>query len=393
MSPAPLDIVDWLAAREPAMQALLADLVDLDSGTRNTAGVTAVGDRLAAFFAEHDIPARRIEAGGFGDGVDATIPGGAAPVLLMGHLDTVFPDGEAVRRPFRVEHDRAYGPGVADMKAGLVMNSFVMAGLGRCGSAGRAVAALFTGDEEIGSPGYRPLIEAASAKAEYAFNAEPARPGGEVVVERRGGTFMRLTVHGKAAHSGVNLREGVNAIAELAHKIVALHGLTDFEAGLTVNVGLVSGGQSVNTTAPRAEALVDLRFGSPAAREAALARIGAIVARTIVKGASAELAVTGEFLPLPRSPAMMALFDIYRGAARDLGFDVQGTATGGCADSGFAAAAGAVTLCGTGPVGGGAHTAAEYIELPSLLARAQALALTIQRLPAHTDRPVSRIAR
>ena len=384
MSGAAKGILGWLSAHEVAMRELLADLVTIDSGTHDIAGVTAVGSRLAAFFEAQGIAVTRLEGGGFGSGLRARIDGSgaAAPVLLMGHLDTVFPAGEAARRPFRIDTGRAYGPGVADMKAGLVMNSFVLAALHACGDSEQAVTVLFTGDEEIGSPGYRPVIEAAARETAFAFNAEPGRANGNLVIERRGGTFMRLTVHGRAAHSGVNLREGVNAIAELAHKIVALHSLTDFEAGLTVNVGVVAGGQSVNTTAPRAEALVDLRFGSSAARDAAFAQIEVIQAHGRVPGASATLEITGEFLPLVPAPTTIALLNLYKSAADELGFSVEGEATGGCADSGAAATAGAATLCGTGPVGGGAHTAEEYIELPSLLTRAQALALTIQRLPA-----------
>lgn len=387
MSGSAHDTLGWLAAREGAMLALLADLVGIDSGTRDVAGVTAVGSRLAAFFQEHDVPVARINHEGFGAGLQAELAseGADAPVLLMGHLDTVFPVGEAARRPFRIEHGRAYGPGVADMKAGLVMNSFVLAALSASGGSERPVAALFTGDEEIGSPGYRPTIEAAAKQAAFAFNAEPGRANGNLVVERRGGTFMRLTVHGRAAHSGVDLREGVNAIAELAYKIVALHELTDYAAGLTVNVGVVSGGQSVNTTAPHAEALIDLRFGNTALRETALARIEAICSRNVVPNASASLGVTGEFLPLSRSAATLGLLDLYKIAADELGFTVEGEATGGCADSGLASAAGAATLCATGPVGGRAHTAEEYIETPTLLRRAQALALTIHRLPSRPD--------
>ena len=388
MTEAAHDLLGWLAAREGAMRGLLSDLVNIDSGTHHADGVTAVGTRLTDFLEMQAVPVTRLgDSGNLGRGLMAEVAGDerGPRVLLMGHLDTVFPIGEAARRPFRVEHGRAYGPGVADMKAGLVMNCFVLAALRACGSAPHAITALFTADEEIGSPNSRPIIEATAGKVAFAFNAEPGRINGNLVVERRGGTFMRLTVAGRAAHAGVNLHDGVNAIAELAHKIVALHEITDFEAGVTVNVGVVSGGQSINTTAPYAEALVDLRFGSPAMRDAALARIEAICTECKVVGASASLEITGEFLPLVRSPATIALLDLYKSAAAELGFEAEGEATGGCADSGFASAAGAVTLCGTGPVGGRAHTSDEFIELPTLLTRAQALALTIQRLPARAD--------
>ncbi len=378
------DVLAWLESRQGAMQDLLANLVDIDSGTRDAAGVTAVAGRLRAFLDHNGIASEQIDGGVFGQGFRAGPPAAPGAVLLMGHMDTVFPEGEAARRPFAVRGTRAYGPGVADMKGGLVMNAFVAAALEACGGAERPVAVLCTGDEEIGTPHFRPLIEAEAGACAYAFNAEPGRASGNLVSRRRGGTFMRLTVRGKAAHSGANFHEGVSAIGELAHKIVALHALTDLDMGVTVNVGVISGGQTVNTVAPAAEALIDIRFDTASTGEDALKRIRAIAARCFVEGSAADLDITGRFLPLEPTAAAQDLLALYQTAARDLGFQVEGEATGGCADSGFAAAAGAVTLCGTGPVGGKAHTADEYIELPSLLLRAQALALSLLRLPQHS---------
>jgi glutamate carboxypeptidase len=193
---------------------------------------------------------------------------------------------------------------------------------------------------------------------------------------------MRLSVEGKAAHSGIDIRAGVSAVEEIAHKIVALHALNDFDRGITVNVGVVSGGQSVNTTAPSAEALIDLRFPRAEDRDRAMTAIQAIVGRSWVAGSSAQLKITGEFVPMEATGASLDLFREYQAAALDLGFEVNAESTGGCADSGFAAAMGAVTLCGLGPVGGNAHSAEEYVEIDTIVPRAQALALTILRLGA-----------
>jgi glutamate carboxypeptidase len=362
------------------MTALLGELVGIDSGTSHAAGVDAMAERIGAFLFAAGLAPTAIPRPPYGRGLRVEVAGGAGrPILLMGHLDTVFPVGEASRRPFAVVGGRAIGPGVADMKAGLVMNSFILAAFKACGGHRRPLVGLYTGDEEVGSPAYRAVIEAEASQAAYAFNAEPGRVSGNVVLERRGGVFMRLTVQGKAAHSGMDLRAGVSAIEELAHKILALHALTDFNGDVTVNVGVVSGGQSVNTTAPNAEALVDFRFGSPADRARLMAAIAAIVERSWTAGSSAKLEISGEFAPLVGTTAARALFECYRSAARDLGFDVGAESTGACADSGFAAAVGATTLCGLGPVGGGAHSPAEYVEIETIVPRAQALALTILR--------------
>ncbi|TMJ25516.1 MAG: M20 family metallopeptidase, partial [Alphaproteobacteria bacterium] len=233
---------------------------------------------------------------------------------------------------------------------------------------------------EIGSPFSRPLIEAEARRARAVFNAEPGRPSGAVVTARKGGVFMQLAVTGKAAHSGANFAQGISAIEELARKIVALHALTDIARGITVNVGIVRGGQTVNTVAPSAQAEVDLRFLTRADRDVTMARIQSIVDTSYVPGTGAKLDIFGEFLPLAETPDGERLYRHYAGCAEALGVKIPAEFTGGCADSGFAAGAGAPTLCATGPVGGKAHTPEEYLELDSIVPRAQALALAILRL-------------
>ncbi len=370
----------WLAGQEGAMLALLEELVNLDSGSYDKPGIDAVGARIAAFLEAHGVPVTTIPVEGYGDALKAHVPGtGGAnrPVVLMGHRDTVFPKGEAGRRPFRIEAGRAYGPGVADMKAGLVMNAFVLAAYHRAGGAPAPLLGLFTSDEEIGSPACRPIIEATAREARAVLNAEPGRPSGNVVTGRKGGVFMHLDVWGKAAHSGGNFSEGVSAIGELAHKTLALHALTDLARGVTVNVGLVAGGQSVNTVAPHASGQIDLRYVRPQDRAEAMEAVAGIVARATVPGTRAELTVRGEFLPLVQDAASKALFEAYVAASADLGAVVEGEFAGGCADSGFTASVGCPTLCAVGPVGGRAHTPEEYLEVASLVPRAQAVALTI----------------
>ncbi|MCG6122022.1 MAG: M20 family metallopeptidase [Microvirga sp.] len=365
------------------MLALLEEVVNIDSGSYDKAGVDAVGERFARFFAEHGVPVETIANADYGDAVRAVAqgPGGAnRPIVLLGHRDTVFPKGEAGRRPFTIRDGRAYGPGVCDMKGGLVINAFVLVAFHRFGGAPAPLVALMTSDEEIGSPACRPLIEETARGARAVFNSEPGRPNGDVVTGRKGGVFMRLEVFGKAAHSGGNFAEGVSAIGELAHKIVALHGLTDLAAGVSVNVGLIGGGQSVNTIAPLAEAEIDLRYVTPDQREAAMARIATIVDGTSTPGATARLSIKGEFLPLVPDEGSRALFDAYRRAMAEAGVSVDGQFAGGCADSGFTASVGCPTICAVGPIGGKAHSPEEYLEVDSIIPRAQALARSIARL-------------
>lgn len=375
------EILEWLGAQKGAMLKLLEDLVNIDGGSYDKAGVDAVGTRIRKFLEENDIPCETIANEKFGDAVRATVGGPSnSAIMLLGHRDTVFPKGEPTRRPFRIENGKAYGPGVADMKAGLVMNAFVLAAFKKFGGAPAPLVGLFTSDEEIGSPACRPIIEAEAKRARAVFNSEPGRPSGNVVSGRKGGVFMKMEITGKAAHSGGNYQEGISAIEELARKIIALHAITDLTKGTTVNVGLVSGGQTVNTVAPWAKCEIDLRYVTPADREDAMTRIARIVETANVPGTSAKLEIAGEFKPLVQNADNKRLFDHYVACAGDLSIKVDGEFTGGCADSGFTSAVGTPTICAVGPIGAKAHTPDEYLVVDSLVPRAQSLALAVARL-------------
>ena len=379
--------LDWLGSQHDAMLALIGELVSIDSGSGHDVGVDAVGRRLERFFLEHDVPVEwhRGEDGGDAFSAGASLAAGLqGHVLLMGHRDTVFPVGESGRRPFRVENGRAYGPGVADMKPGLVMNAYVIAACQRYAALPFPVCALYTTDEEIASPRSRRVIKRAAGAARVVFNGEPGRANGNVVTGRKGGTFMALDIRGRAAHAGANFADGISAIDELAHKIVALRQITDLERGLTLNVGTVHGGQTVNTVAPSVRAELDLRYRTQADRAAAMARIEAIVAGATIPGTTASLAITGEFDSFNSSPASVRLFEHYRQAMADLGVRVEGEFSGGCADSGITSNLGIPTLCATGPVGGGYHTDKEFLEIASIVPRTQGLMLAIARLAGVT---------
>ncbi|HYI26403.1 MAG TPA: M20 family metallopeptidase [Bradyrhizobium sp.] len=376
-------ILDWLASQRGAMLALLETLVNTDSGSYDKAGVDAVGGHVRTFLDGQGIASDVTPDTKFGDAISATVGqsgGGNRPILLMGHCDTVFPKGEPTRRPFKIEGPRAYGPGVSDMKSGLVMNCFILAAFKKFGGAPAPVIALFTGDEEIGSPFSRKVIERFARDARAVFNSEPGRGPGIAVTGRKGGVFMRFEITGKAAHSGANFEAGISAINELAHKTLALHALSDPAKGITLNVGVVSGGQTVNTVAPWAKGEVDLRFITPEQRAATMAEVEAIMAKSFVPGTTAKLEISGEFVPLVETGEGKALFEHYAAGIRELGNESSSIFTGGCADSGFAAATGAPTICGVGPVGGKGHTPEEFMEVDTLVPRAQALALAILRL-------------
>jgi glutamate carboxypeptidase len=371
----------WLADQQPRMIALLEALVNTDSGSYDKAGVDRVGDQVGAFMREEGIEGEVFAKETAGDVRRFRVGGpGNRPVVLMGHMDTVFPKGEAARRPFAIRDGKAYGPGVCDMKAGLVINAFALAAFRRFGGNQPPLVGLFTSDEEIGSPASRSDIETTATGALAVLNSEPGRPSGAVVSGRKGGIFLVMDVAGKAANSGANHQDGRSAIGALAAKITALHALTDYGRGVTCNVGLVSGGQSVNTVAPDARCEIDLRYVKHADRVALMAAVEAIAGREDVPGTSAALTVKGEFLPLEETPANAGLLAAYQAASATLGLEVKAEFTGGCADSGFTSAVGAPTLCATGPVGGRAHSPEEFMVVDTMVPRAEALVETIAAL-------------
>ena len=332
-------IIEWLDQQQDNMLALLKDLVDIDSNSFDKAGVDRVGARLVSFFDAQEIPHETIPLETYGDAIRAVVSGGDGnqPILLCGHRDTVFQTGEVDKRPFSTEGGKAFGPGVADMKPGLVINAFILAAFHKFGGHPNPLVGLFTGDEEIGSPESKDVIIAEAEKARLAFNSEPSRPSGNIVTRRKGGIFCRCEITGVAAHSGGFFEDGRSAIEELARKVQALHALTDLEKGITINVGLVG-------------------------------------------GTSSSLQIKGEFYPLNPSQQSAELFDIYRGIAAQDGVAVAGDHSGGCADSGFIAAVGTPVICGVGPVGGNYHRPDEWMEIASLAERARFIAQTILKL-------------
>ena len=378
----PEPLINWLNAQQENMLSLMADLVNIDSNSFDKAGVDKVAARLRVFFDNHGIPYDTIPLTDHGDALRAVVSGGDGnkPILLCGHRDTVFATGEVEKRPFSTRDGKAFGPGVADMKPGLVINAFILAAFHKFGGHPNPLIGLFTGDEEIGSPSSKDIIIAEAEKARLAFNSEPSRPSGNIVTQRKGGIFCHCAIKGVAAHSGGFFTEGRSAIQELAHKIQALHALTDLERGTTINVGLVRGGQSVNTVAAEANCDIDIRYQDTAERDDILTQVKTICEKVYVEDTSSSFSIRGESQPLNPSAQSKELFALYQESAAQDDVIVEGEHSGGCADSGFIAAAGTPVICGVGPVGGNYHRPDEWMQIDSLAQRARFIANTILRL-------------
>ncbi|WP_447916738.1 M20 family metallopeptidase [Delftia acidovorans] len=375
-------LLDWLGGQQQAMQDLLHRIVDIDSGSRDEAGILAVAQALRERLEAAGVAVRFEDVPGYGvllhadvAGPDGDGPAEGAPIYLMGHMDTVFPAGTVARRPFRVEEGRAYGPGVADMKSGLVLNVFVAEAFARCGGLKAPLKLFFSCDEEIGSPATRQTIMDTVRGARAVFNAEPGRVSGNLVTSRKGSMAVEFEVQGVAAHAGINHAAGASALEAMARKLLALHALTDPATGTTTNVGVLQGGIVPNMVAPHAKAELDVRYTAQTDPDALMERIRAIVEEESMPRTQGR--VTAVRRTLPMAPTPDALLQLYRRGAQSLGFDVQGEFTGGAADSGLTASVGVPTLCATGPVGGHPHTEREYCELATFVPRAQAVALAI----------------
>jgi glutamate carboxypeptidase len=371
-------VCDWLAARRGEMLELIEAAVSIDSGSSHKAVADRMAGLMEPFLKSAGLATKRHALATHGDCVSAEWGGGAGGhVLLLGHMDTVFPPGTASQRPFRIDGGMAHGPGVADMKAGIVMNAFVARAFAELGAKVPPIHVLFTGDEEVASPASRAITLEKAKGARAVFNAEPGRPTGNVVTGRKGAFFIDFEVKGVAAHSGVNPYKGASAIEAISRKIVELHQLNDQGSGISANVGTIQGGMTVNTVADHARAQLDVRYPGTVDRAELHARILEIINRHGVKNTHAHVTHEGVFFPLAPSPESLDLLARYQRASATLDMKVEGEFTGGSADSGFTASVGAPTLCATGPVGGDVHTDREWMRVDSVVPKAQALALTI----------------
>ncbi len=367
----------------------LRELVAIDSGTEDPAGVNAVLDVLEGWMRRDgwDLERRRcgpLEDGtALGDLLVGRVEGrGRGRVLLVGHADTVFERGTAAARPLRVEGGRVLGPGVCDMKGGLVLGLAAVRALSEGGPEGLGrVTFLITPDEEIGSPGSRERIRAEARDHDVALVLEAAREDGSVVSARKGVSTAEIRLRGRAAHAGVEPERGRSALLAAARLLLALHGLDDPAGGTTVNVGVLRGGSRPNVVPELAELEVDMRAATLDAQERVEDAVRELVARPWLEGVEAELDLVREHVPMERTPATERLVALARGLAAELGFELRAASTGGCSDANTIAALGVPTLDGLGPVGGDDHSEREWIELATIPERTALLAGLIARGP------------
>lgn len=364
------------------MLSLLERLVNIDSGSTYKEGIDEVGGILKNLYEELGFSVEVVEESTSGNNMVITY-GEDPSILFVAHMDTVFRVGTAKERPFTIDGDFAYGPGVIDMKGSQVALLYAMKALkDKNPKELESVQIVLNGDEETGSETSRPIIEKYAEGKKYALIMEPARKDGSLVTARRGVGRYSVYVKGKAVHSGIEPQNGISAIGELAHKIIKLHALTNHDEGVSVSVGIIEGGESVNTVAPTAAAHVDVRIRYAEQAEIIDAKIREICSTSDVPGTTITLEGGINRPPMVKNQQTIDLLEIIKKAGAELGIEITDVSTGGGSDASFTSAMGIPTIDGLGPIGGNTHSEQEYLEIPSLVERTNLLAKVIGRLSA-----------
>lgn len=363
----------------------LKTVVNIDSSSDNPAGIEAVarflirrleaiglttqlekrGDRGVPCLLAHNRP--------LADGFD---------ILFIGHMDTVFPTGEVDKRPFEVIGEQARGPGVCDMKGGLIVALHLLEALHHDKTLQRlSIGVGFNGDEEVGSGSSREWIEALGRNSRRVFVFEPCRPGHRFVLQRKGGGGYRMVARGVAAHAGVEPEKGANAAVEIAHQILAVQGFNEtIGQGASAHVTVVHAGEKTNIIPDEARASVDVRVASQSQVAPVEAFFRSLPAHTHVPGVKLSVEGGVDRPPMESGPRTQRLWQLFESQAAAMRLDISSIATGGCSDGNFTAALGVPTIDGMGLVGGNAHRVDEYVELTSVVPQIQLIASVCKAL-------------
>ena len=372
-------------ARLPRFLSELEAMVNIDCGSYTPSGVNRIADLVASALEDHGARVERVPHGAadgtpaLGDLVIGRFEGDGPRILLIGHMDTVFEAGTAAERQFRIEGDRALGPGVTDMKAGLLAGLHAIAALREAG-ARPAITFVANPDEEIGSPFSTPFIRELAPQHDAVLVLECARANGDIVSARKGIADYHLTLTGRAAHAGVEPEKGRSAILEAAHQVVALHALNGRWPTVTVNAGVIHGGTRPNVVAERCELQVDLRAATRDAFDAAAAEVERLATSPTVADVQSDLRRIASHPPMEKSEGGARLVASAVTIAAELGFELRDAATGGASDANTTAALGLPTIDGLGPVGGDDHSVDEWLDVSSIVPRTTLLAGLIGRI-------------
>ncbi len=374
-------LLQAIETKHEKMVQFLEKMVNIDSGIDSPEGVAKVARIIGDKLAEMDFAVEYLDYPGACTHLLAKKQGtGNKEVMIIGHMDTLFPIGTVAKRPFTIKDGKAYGPGVLDMKGGITIALFALEALYESGWNDKNVTVLFAGDEEPAHPKTNApeLFEQHAKGKDAVFNMETASAGQAVLVGRKGNIHPELIVKGIAAHAGADLDKGASAIVELAHKIIAVNKLTDKDRGLTFNCGVITGGTVANAVADSASVVIDMRYLTAADGAEGLESLRKIAAESVIPGTSCEVSNLRErFTPMEVTEGNLKLYEIVRQQGEKLGLAVEKKVGGGASDAGWTVRAGAPSLCAMGARGSFNHSDREFIELDSLVERTKLLALSI----------------
>ena len=377
----------YIDAHRQEMLDLWRDLVNTESGPAQKEGVGAVCRRLCAELEAMRVHTRPVP---MEDGSQVLVAdwdngGEEAPVLLIGHMDTVFQPGAATKNPFRIDPDgTAHGPGVLDMKAGLVIALYAVKALQSVGWAGRNVRFLFAGDEETAhkNSDAKAVMAREARGCAAAFNFETGYLDDGIVVGRRGAAIVNFHIAGVSAHSGIEPEKGRSAILEASHRIIALEALNDLPRSKLINCGLITGGESSNTVPDSCTITASLRFPTIAIKEELLEDCRRIMeAPSTVPDTTATMRVGGVFDPMEHTQGVQKLYELVEETAREIGYGpVHPFEVSGASDSAISVNEGVPTVCAMGVRGAFNHTEREYAVVESLFQRTLLAAACIIRV-------------
>lgn len=376
------DVFAYIDDHKAQMMDLWQDLVNQDSPASYREGVDLVAKRVFKELEEAGASTRWDEEG---KALIAEIPGDSrTPVLLLGHMDTVFPVGEAARRPFTVEGSRVTGPGALDMKGGVAVMLSALKALHSAGFSGRPLKVILVSDEEIAHNGSKAtvMLQREARGCAACFNCETGYEDNSLVIGRKGGVVFKAAVHGIAAHAGNNPRQGRSAIWEMAKKIDDIQNMTDWDKGITFNVGTIKGGTVSNAIPDYCEVEGDIRFQDPDISPLVKEELLKVLNHTYIEGTKTELLLYHEgMLPMKMTEENRKLFEFVKKTGEENGIPVsEGKLVGGGSDSGYVVYAGVPTVCAMGVKGRFNHTRDEYALKDSLFERAKLLGAVILKM-------------
>lgn len=371
----------FIDAHQEDMLAIWRHLVQTESGSMDQAGIDAVAQTIQLQMDGLGAVTRRIDMSNAGSMlVSSWGKSNAAPILLLGHMDTVFPKGTAKERPFTIQNGKAYGPGVLDMKGGIVIAIYVMKALQAAGYCTRPIKLILAGDEETAhqQSNAAACIRKEAEGAVAAFNCETGFLDNGLVVQRKGSAVFEMCVQGIGAHAGNNPKGGRSAILEIAHKVIDIQNLTDWSAGTTFNVGIIQGGTVVNAIPDIASIQIDVRYLNPEDIGTIQQQLQQIAAKRYVPDTKTIVRQVVGFAPMKPVEGTDALFEVVKRTYQEMNLPApHAILIGGGSDSAYTTLAGVPTICAMGVKGENNHTPREYADVSSLFERAKLLAACI----------------